>query len=285
MGAPSGWKALLFLRDRKSAGEQKRIAKMPNRSVIVCGAGSAIGAAAARRFANDGDRLVLADRHEGALRALTEELTGRTETVFVTADSRTRLGVHNIIAEALEAFERLDVMVNAGLVVGSGAFVDMTEDQFCEMIAGNLTSAFLLNQAAARQFARQFEESAGGEAGAIVNLISVEAVTAAPDRTAFAAAQGGVKQLTKAVALALSEQGVRVNAVGIGAIQAEYLREYDLKSARDTVPLNRVGDPEEVAEAIFFLASRAASYITGQTIYVDGGRLVRSPAADYEERR
>jgi NAD(P)-dependent dehydrogenase (short-subunit alcohol dehydrogenase family) len=274
-----------FLRDRKSAGEQKRIEKMPNRSVIVCGAGSAIGAAAARRFANDGDKLVLADRHEGALRALTEELAGRTETVFVTADSRTRLGVHNIIAEALEAFERLDVMVNAGLVVGSGAFVDMTEDQFCEMIAGNLTSAFLLNQAAARQFARQFEESAGGEAGAIVNLISVEAVTAAPDRTAFAAAQGGVKQLTKAVALALSEQGVRVNAVGIGAIQAEYLREYDLKSARDTVPLNRVGDPEEVAEAIFFLASRAASYITGQTIYVDGGRLVRSPAADYEERR
>lgn len=259
---------------------------MPNRSVIVCGAGSAIGAAAARRFANDGDRLVLADRNESALRALAEELAGRTQAVFVTADARTRLGVHNIIAEALEAYDRLDVLVNAGLAVASSDFVDMSEDQFSEMIAGNLTSAFLLNQAAARQFLKQIEEGVEDrEPGAIVNLISVEAVTAAPDRTAFAAAQGGVKQLTKAVALALSEHGVRANAVGIGAIQAEYLRDFDLKSARDTVPLNRVGDPEEVAEAIFFLASPAASYITGQTIFVDGGRLVRSPAADYEERR
>ncbi|HNS87587.1 MAG TPA: SDR family oxidoreductase, partial [Parvularculaceae bacterium] len=92
-------------------------------------------------------------------------------------------------------------------------------------------------------------------------------------------------QLTKAVALAMSKYGVRVNAVGIGAIKTDYMRDFDFKSARETVPLHRIGDPEEVAETAFFLASPAASYITGQTVYVDGGRLVRSAAADYEEKK
>lgn len=259
---------------------------MPGRSIIITGAASSIGAACARRFIASGEKVVLADEDEEALRDLAETLNKTGEAVFVVANCANRLHVHNIIAEALETWGRVDALVNASIVVDSGDYLELSEDDFDRQVGANLRSAFLINQAACRQFVRQIDASADTHSeGAIVNVISVESVTAAGDRVAFAVSQGGVHQLTKATALAMSEYGVRVNAVGIGAIKADYMKDFDLKSARDTVPLNRVGDPEEVAEAAFFLASPAASYITGQTIFVDGGRLVRSAAADYEEKK
>ncbi len=258
---------------------------MDARSVIVVGAASAIGAACARRFAEAGDRLVLADADEAAGKALAAELQEKSAAVFVAASVANRLHVHNIVAEALETYGRVDVLANATLEVASADFLDMSEDMFDAMVATNLKGAFMMVQAAARQFVKQIDQS--GETNgdyAIVNLLSTEAVTAAPDRASFAASQGGLLQLTKSAALALSGHGIRVNAVGIGAINAEYMDEFDFKSARKTVPLKRVGDPAEVAEAVYFLASPAASYITGQTLFVDGGRLVRSGAADYIEK-
>lgn len=258
---------------------------MTGRVIIITGAASSIGSACARRFAAAGEKIVLADGDEAALRDLAEEIGKNGEAVFVAIKSASRLDVHNVFAEALETWGRVDALVNASIVVDSGDFLELTEDDFDRQIASNLRSAFLINQAACRQFVRQIEASDEATSeGAIVNFISVESVTAAGARVAFAVSQGGVHQLTKATALAMSQYGVRVNAVGIGAIKADYMKEFDLKSARETVPLNRVGDPEEVAEAAFFLASSAASYITGQTIFVDGGRIVRSAAADYEER-
>lgn len=258
---------------------------MSGRSAIIVGAASAIGQAAARRFAAAGDSLVLADTDEAAGRALAAELNKSGAAVFVAASVANRLHVHNIIAEALETYGRFDVLVNASLDVAWGDFLDYSEESFDAMIAGNLRGSFLMCQAAARQFVKQIDQTTESEGDyAIVNLVSTEAVTAAPERVAFAASQGGLLQLTKAAALALSAYGIRVNAVGIGAIRAEYMDDFDAKSARGTVPLNRIGDPAEVAEAIYFLASPAASYITGQTLFVDGGRLVRSGAADYVER-
>lgn len=258
---------------------------MSGRAVIVAGAASAIGEACARRFAAAGDRLVLADTDEAAGKALAAELNEKSGAVFVAASVANRLHVHNIIAEALETFGRVDALVNATLAVGSGDFLEMSEEAFDAMIAANLRGAFLMGQAAARQFVKQIDQSADGDGDyAIVTLVSTEAITAAPDRTAFAASQGGALQLTKAMSLALSDHGVRVNAVGIGAINAEYMDDFDYKSAKSTVPLGRIGDPAEVAEAIYFLASPTASYITGQTLFVDGGRLVRSGAADYVEK-
>lgn len=259
---------------------------MPIRSVIIAGAANAIGAACARRFVEAGDKVVLADGDEETLRELTDELNAKGEAVFVAGDISNRLDVHNAVAEALETYGQVDALVNATIEVGSGDFLDLTEENFETMLKANLRGAFLLNQAVCRQFVKQIEKSPEGESeGSIVNIISVEAVTAAADRVAFAVSQGGLHQLTKAAALAMSPYGVRINAVGIGAIKSDYMKDFDLKSARSTVPLNRVGDPEDVAEAAFFLSSPAASYITGQTLFVDGGRLVRSAAADYVERK
>lgn len=259
---------------------------MAGRSIIIAGAATAIGAACARRFISAGERLVLADQDENTLRELTEELQDKGEAVFVAANPSNRLHVHNIIAEALETYGRVDALLNMTIDVDAGDFLELSEDRFEQMLQSNLRGAFLLNQAACRQFVKQIEQSAEDQsASSIVNLLSVEAVTASADRVAFAASQGGLHQLTKAAALAMSSYGVRVNAVGIGAIKSEYMKEFDQKSARNTVPLNRIGDPEDVAEAAYFLASDAASYITGHTLFVDGGRLVRSGAASYVEKK
>lgn len=259
---------------------------MSNRSVIIAGAASAIGAACARKFVAAGDRVILADDDEETLRELAEELKERGEAAFVTANISNRLHVHNIIAEALEAYGGVDILVNATVNVESDDFLELSEEDFDRMIEENLKGAFLITQAVCRQIVRQLNRSTEGKSeGAIVNVLSVEAVTVAAERVAFAASQGGMHQLTKAAALAMSPHGVRVNAVGIGAIKSDYMKDFDLKSAKSTVPLDRVGDPEDVAEAAFFLASAGASYITGQTLFVDGGRLVRSGAADYEERK
>jgi len=257
---------------------------MSMRTVVVTGVGTAIGAACARRFAKNGDNVVLAGRKEVEGKALCEEIIRDGGSAnFVLADVSKRLDVHNIVAECLEAYGRVDVLVHSTMQIASGDFLDTTEEDFETLMRANLLGGFVVNQAIAKQFVRQQEDTTPqNEAGAIVNILSVESVTASGDRAAFAATQGGLSQMTKAVALALSPHAIRANIVAVGAIKGETLKGTDAKSVRGTIPMNRVGDPSEVAEAAFFLTSDAASYITGQTIIVDGGRLIKSASHDYE---
>jgi NAD(P)-dependent dehydrogenase (short-subunit alcohol dehydrogenase family) len=259
---------------------------MSGRSVIITGAASPVGAACARRFAADGDKLVLADANEDAGKALADDLRdGGAAIAFVHADTSNRLDVHNIIAETLDANGGVDVLAHTVMERFSASFLDTSEDDFDRVIEQNLRGAFLVNQAAAKQFVRQASDAAVGKRrGCIVNIGSVESVTSSADHVAFAASQGGLQQLSKAVALAMSPHGVRVNAVGFGAIKGEMDKGAKTKQLRNATPLRRIGDPEEVAEVIFFLASDAASYVTGQTLFVDGGKLAQlDPAPDEED--
>ena len=248
---------------------------MTGRSVIVTGAAHGVGAACARRFAQNGDRLILADRDEEAGKAMLSDLRERgTEAAFVHADVANRLHVHNIIAEALDAYGGVDVLAHTMLAQFSAPFLETTE----RIVAANLRGAFLINQAVAKHFIKRAAaaEENGRAPGAIVNIGSVEAVTAAADHVAFAASQGGVHQLTKAVAIAMSPHGVRANLVGVGAIKGEMADNAERDQERAATPLKRIGDPEEVADVVFFLAGEGASYVTGQCVYVDGGRLAYS---------
>ncbi len=256
---------------------------MSARSVIVTGAAEGIGAACARRFAENGDHLVLVDKDEEAGRAMAHDLSREDRQVsFVQADISSRLSVHNIIAETLESFDRIDVLVHAAVAHFEAPFMETSEEDFSRVIDHNLKGSFLINQAVAKQMVRQIEDI--GEQNlnavsdqAIVNIGSVEGITTQADHVAFAASQGGLHQLTKAVALSLSPHGIRVNTVGVGPMRGEG----KTQATDDPVSaLARVGEPEDAANVAWFLTSKESAFVTGQTIFVDGGQLVRNHHAN-----
>jgi glucose 1-dehydrogenase len=176
----------------------------------------------------------------------------------------------------LSVWGSIDVLVsNAGIVHGAD-FLELTEADFDRVIRVNLKGMFLVGQAVARQMVRHVED--GGTPGAIVNMSSVNAVFAIANQVPYSVSKGGVNQLTKVMALALAPHGIRVNAIGPGSIMTDMLASVnDNPEARrrllSRTPLGRIGDPAEIAAIAAFLASDEASYLTGQTIYADGGRL------------
>ncbi len=169
-------------------------------------------------------------------------------------------------------FGRLECAIaNAGIVHACD-FLDLAEEDFDRVIRVNLKGVFLTGQAAARQMVKQ------GGGGTIINMSSVNAVMAIPHITPYVVAKGGVNQLTKVMALALADKGIRVNAIGPGSIATEIAQTVlsDPEKARGALcrtPMGRFGEPDEVASVALFLASADSSYITGQTIYPDGGRM------------
>ncbi len=250
---------------------------MSERSVIITGSANGIGAACAIRFAKAGDRLILVDTDEVAGRAIEEQLkTSDAKVSFVAADIASRLHVHNVIAEVLENYGQVDVLVNASTQYLSSSFLDTSEEDFNALLQHNLTGTFLLNQAVAKQFIRQREKqgediNASPAQQAIVNFGSVDGVVTQAEHVAFAATQGGLQQLTKAIALSLSPYNVNVNTVGTGPTRGE---QEGARDDKNLPPLKRWGEPEDAANLAYFLSTKEAAYITGQTIYVDGGQLI-----------
>jgi NAD(P)-dependent dehydrogenase (short-subunit alcohol dehydrogenase family) len=185
--------------------------------------------------------------------------------------------VDALIDSAVAAFGRIDCLVaNAGIVKAAD-FLDFTEEDFDAVLRINLKGVFLCGQAAARQMVKQGAR-ADGTCGTIVNMSSVNAVMAIPAITPYCVAKGGVNQLTKVMAIALADKGIRVNGIGPGSINTEMVRAVNDDPAAwarlmSRTPMGRLGEPEEMGDVAVFLASPASSYITGQTIYADGGRL------------
>lgn len=250
---------------------------LANKTAIVTGAARGIGLACARRLAQEGARVVLCDVEEAAGLAAAEELTeAGHEARFMACDVTERLDVRNLVAKTVEAYGSIDVLVNnAGIVIG-GDFLDIKEEDFDRVIQVNLKGVFTVSQAVARQMVAQIEQ--GGPPGTIVNMSSVNAVFVIPSQLPYSVSKGGVNQLTKAMALSLASYGIRVNAVGPGSIMTDMLGAVvtDDEMRRrilSRTPLGRIGEPEEIASVVAFLASDDASYISGQTIYADGGRL------------
>jgi NAD(P)-dependent dehydrogenase (short-subunit alcohol dehydrogenase family) len=177
-----------------------------------------------------------------------------------------------LVAQALQAHGRIDVLVNNAGIFKAADFLDVTEEDFDAVLRVNLKGSFLVAQAVAREMAK-----AGR--GSIVNMSSVNSVLAIPNIASYNVSKGGLNQLTRAMALALADKGVRVNAVGPGTIATELAAAAVLTSdeARNKImmrtPLKRLGEPREIADVVAFLASDAASYITGEIVMVDGGRM------------
>lgn len=237
---------------------------------IVTGGAQGIGAACARRLAQDGASVSIWDVDAARGQALAAELGERAQ--FVRCDVSSKASVDAALADTLARFGRVDQLVNNAGIVRPNKFLDITEAEWDEVIGINLKGAFLVGQAVARAMVAQ-----GG--GAIVHMSSVNAVMAIPSIATYNVSKGGIAQLTRVMSLALIDQGVRVNAVAPGTIATELAQKAVMadEAARarlmSRTPMRRLGEPSEVADAVAYLLSDASSYITGETLFVDGGRL------------
>ncbi|MFM8574957.1 MAG: SDR family NAD(P)-dependent oxidoreductase [Limnohabitans sp.] len=239
---------------------------------IITGAANGIGQACARLFAQQGAKVVLADIQDAPGQALAQELVAQGHQAgFVHCDVGRKADVDALVGQVMQQHGRIDVLVSNAGIFKASPFLEVSESDFDEVLRGNLKGAFLMGQAAARAM-----KTTGG--GAIVHMSSVNGVMAIPEIASYNVSKGGINQLTRAMALALADDGIRVNAVAPGTIATELARQAVLTSdaARSKIlsrtPMKRLGEPEEVARAVAFLASNASSYITGEILTIDGGR-------------
>ena len=247
--------------------------KLNDKVAIVTGAADGIGQASALAFAQHGASVVLADieseMNQAAAARISEE-TGQ-ETLAVTCDVSEDGHLKNLLQVTLDRFGRCDILLNNAGIILTGDILDLAPDDFDRVISVNLRAYFIMSQLVSRYMV------AHGVEGSIINMASLNSELAIPNQVAYVSSKGGVQQLTKATALRLAEHNIRVNAIGPGSIKTRVLDAVmtDDEARRrilSRTPLKRLGEPWEVASIAVFLASDYASYLTGQTIYPDGGR-------------
>jgi NAD(P)-dependent dehydrogenase (short-subunit alcohol dehydrogenase family) len=244
---------------------------------IITGGAQGIGLACAERFTADGAKVVIADveAKKGEAAAKKLKAAGK-EALFVPCDVSKGEDVRKMVAAAVEAYGAVDALVNNAGVTSGADFLEVTEAEFDRVLGINLKGAFLVAQAVARRMVEQVK--AGRKPGAIVNMSSVNAVLAIPTQVPYTISKGGLNQMTKLLALSLAPYAIRVNAIGPGSIMTDILKtvmtdEEARRRIMSRTPLGRIGEPAEIAAIAAFLISEDASYITGQTIYADGGRM------------
>jgi NAD(P)-dependent dehydrogenase (short-subunit alcohol dehydrogenase family) len=247
---------------------------LAGRVIVITGGGQGIGAACAERFAAEGAQVALWDVDHAAAQALAQRLRDAGGQAEALPCNVARKGeVNAALAATVLAFGRVDALVNNAGIFRSADFLEITEEDWDAVIDVNLKGAFLVGQAVAQQMVRQ------GHGGAIVNMSSVNGSMAIASIASYNASKGAINQLTRAMALALADHQIRVNAAAPGTIATELARKAVLTSeeARQRIlgrtPMKRLGEPAEVADVVGFLLSDAARYMTGEIVHVDGGRM------------
>ncbi len=243
---------------------------LEGKRVIVTAAANGIGRSIVERFSREGAQIEFCDIDEDAGTALQSQLGGQTR--FSKVDCGDVGQVRGFVDQALER-GAADVLVNNAGIAISKTILELTDEEFDQTMAVNLKSAFAATQIVARRMI------ADGVKGSIINMSSVNAVMAIPHIAAYNMSKGALNQLTRNAAIALASHGIRVNAIGPGTILTDLVRRsiFTSDEARRSVmsrtPLGRAGEPEEVASIALFLATAESSYITGQILYADGGRM------------
>ena len=240
----------------------------PPKVAVVTGAARGIGLAAARRFLADGWRVALLDIEDKLLHGAVAALAAADRTLALCCDVSDAGGVAAAVETVRRRFGRLDALVNNAGIAVFAPVMETSEADWSRIMQVNLTGPFFCSRAAVPLM----RENGGG---AIVNITSISAVRASTLRSAYGTSKAGLAHLTKQLAVELASFGIRVNAVAPGPVDTAMAKAVHTPEIRadyhDAIPLNRYGLEEELAEAIFFLCSDRASYITGQILAVDGG--------------
>lgn len=244
--------------------------------VLVTGSTSGIGHAVAVKFAAASARVVALGRNQAALREVESAVKNAGgEPLTLTIDVTDSEQAERAVDEAIKRFGRLDVLVNAAGHISTGSIETTSLSAWDGMMSVNLRAVFQLMQLSAPHLIKT--------RGNVVNVSSVTGLRSFPGVLAYCVSKAGLDQLTRCAALELAPKGVRVNAVNPGVVVTEIHKrggmseaDYEkfLEHSKDTHPLGRVGDPKEIAELVFFLASENASWITGGTYQIDGGRAL-----------
>ena len=243
--------------------------RLKDKVAVVTGAAQGIGLACAERFKAEGAKLMLSDINEAGGKAAADRL----EAPFIRCDAGLKSDVEALIRRAVEIHGRVDIMMSNAGITHAAEFLELGEEDFDRVIRTNMKSVFLCGQAAARQMVSQ------GGGGVIISMSSVNALLAIPNQVAYGASKGAINQLTRVMAVSLAPHGIRVVAIGPGTILTDLARNAVLTHAAAyrmilaRTPIGRCGEASEVASVAAFLASDDASYITGQIIYPDGGRM------------
>lgn len=250
--------------------------QLEGKVAIVTGAARGIGYAIAKRFLMDGANVVLSDIDNAAATRAARDLEQFGPVRHMAADVGDKLDVHNLLTFTVTNIGEIDILVNNAGIVHQADFLNLKEEDFDRVMRVNLKGAFLCGQAVARRMVERVES--GGEPGTIINMSSINAIYGLPEQLAYSVSKGGLNQLTRTMAVALARWGIRVNAIGPGSIETDMLSAVNTDAeSRNRIlsrtPLGRIGQASEIASIASFLASEDASYVTGQTIYADGGRL------------
>lgn len=250
--------------------------RLSGKVALITGASTGIGAATARVFVAEGAKVVLVARRSDRLDEAAASLAAPDRVVAVRGDVAQEADAKRAVDAAFDRFGRLDVVVSNAGIHKVTAFDAISDEEWDEMLAVNLTGSFRVCRAAARRMIEQ------GSGGSMVLVASTNAVVAEPGMAHYNASKGGLLMLTRSMAVDLAPYRIRVNAVAPGTILSEITRPMvDAGFAFGSIPVGRIGDAEEVAWPILFLASDEASYVTGAVLTVDGGQTaLNGPTAE-----
>ncbi|MDA7426258.1 SDR family NAD(P)-dependent oxidoreductase [Thalassococcus lentus] len=255
------------------------------KTAIVTGAANGVGLAIARHFVNKGANVIFADMDEEQLIKECGEAQDEGNVRYFAGDLRERLTMANLLSATLDAFDRVDILVNGSRQMMPSDPLDIEDDSVERMLGQNMTTALRMTQLVSKRMIKQAEGQEEGQVGAIVNLSSIAARRSHPSLLGYSVSCAALDQMTRSMAVVLAPERIRVNAVSFGSLMSASLKDTLREHAdyRDDIeahtPLGRIAGPRELAEAVQFLSSEAAGFVTGQIMTIDGGRTLLDPVA------